>query len=84
MKEIVEKYKKEIEEIDKMMPWKEIAISSVFKKEPEKWLEMVVIEYELLVKEVEGMEKFPEAWKGLETHPQTHIKALKSLLKMRR
>jgi len=83
MKEIIRKYRKEIEEIDKRMPWKQIAELYLFNKEPDNWLFTVITEYKLLIREVQGMEEYPDKWKGMENHPQTHIDALKQLLEVK-
>jgi len=81
MEEIIRKYESELEEIEKKMPWKEIAkaymsggvkVDSILGK--------IVSEYRLLKREIEGMKEYPNAWRKYKEHPETHIKALKKLL----
>ena len=88
MKEVIERLEKEIEEIDEMMPWKHVAKAAIIANRSPLELHMVgeglwkvLMEYRLLLIEVEGMKEYPEKWKGMEEHPFCHVETIKKLLK---
>lgn len=79
--EWIEHYEKQLEEIDKKMPWKEIALYSIMGREPmfNSWLFRVKTEYMLFIVELRGIKR------GLfddPEHTQTHADALFRLLSM--
>ena len=81
MEEVIRKYESELKEIEKKMPWKEIAkayMSGGIKVDS--ILGKIVSEYHLLRQELEGMKEYPDAWRKYKEHPMTHIKALRKLL----
>ena len=81
IEEIIRKYESELEEIEKKMPWKEIAEAYMSEGiKVDSLLGKIVSEYRLLRQELEGMKEYPDAWVKYKEHPMTHIKALKKLL----
>lgn len=84
VEEAIKKLEEEREKISEHMPWRDIAEACILGKTNENydWLESVVIEYKMLCLEIEGMKEHPDEWKDKVEHPFTHVKALKSLLKM--
>ena len=79
--EIIRKYELELEEIEKKMPWKEIAKAYMFGGvKVDSLLGEIVLEYQHLRRELEIMKKHPDVWAKYKEHPVAHIKALKKLL----